>query len=216
MAEMARTVNAVEERSVSRSFEGFAGWCAIVSGLLILLYSISTIAMTTTPRLSAVLSAALLVLIGLLNSAVVVAVCIRLQEADAVFALWVLLLGTGGALGVLVRGGHNLASALNPPTSPSVDLASAIDPNGLLTFGLTGVVTFVIGWLIQRGGQFSYGLGYLGYALGALLVITYVGRLISSGSTSPVVLGSALLTGFILSPVWHVWLGIGLLRGPRL
>lgn len=214
---MAGTAYYATERSISRSFERFAGCCAIVAGMLILLYSVSSIVIAPrTPNLATTLGAVLLLLGGLLNSAVIVAVCIRLQETDAVFAVWALLLGVVGALGSMVHGGYDLANALNPPASSSIDLPNPIDPRGLLTFGLTGVVVLVIAWLIRRGGQFSYGLGYLGYLLGVLLIITYAGRLTAPGSTNPVILGSTLLAGFVVSPVWHIWIGVGLLRGPRL
>jgi hypothetical protein len=54
---------------------------------------------------------------------------------------------------------------------------------------------------------------YLGAALGVLLILTYLGRLIVLEPTSPFVLAPAALTGLIASPLWYGWVGYLLLTG---
>ncbi|MEK7872458.1 MAG: hypothetical protein AAB502_01210, partial [Chloroflexota bacterium] len=109
-----------------------------------------------------------------------------------------------------------LANVINPPTAAVPDLPSGVDPRGLATFGLAGVAVFVVGWLMGRSGDFPKGLGYLGYLLGVFLVVVYLGRLIVLSPASPLVLGPAAVTGFLLNPVWYVWLGMAIWRGSRI
>jgi hypothetical protein len=66
---------------------------------------------------------------------------------------------------------------------------------------------------MSRGGGFPRGLVMLGYLSGVLLVLIYLGRLIVLDATSPFVLGPAALEGFVVNPVWYIWLGRTLLRG---
>jgi hypothetical protein len=53
----------------------------------------------------------------------------------------------------------------------------------------------------------SSGFDVLTYALGALLIVVYLGRLIVLSPGSPFVLYPAALTGFIVNPIWYIWLG---------
>lgn len=189
----------------SSSFERFAGLCAVLAGIIGLLYSISFVILKND-----VLIALFLMLGGVFSTAVLVAVYNRLKETDATFALWALFLSIAGAFGATIHGGYDLANAINP-TAANVALAnlpSAIDPRGLLTFGVAGLGVFIIAWLMGRSGQFPRGLSYLGYLLGILLVVLYLGRLIILDPKNPIVLVDALLSGFIVNPVWYVWLGI--------
>ena len=190
------------------SFEQFAGLSAILAGIIGLLYSISFVILKND-----VLIALFLMLGGVLSTAALVAVYNRLRETDATFALWALLLSIAGAFGAIIHGGYDLANAINP-TSVNVSLAnlpSAIDPRGLLTFGVAGLGVFVIARLMGRGGQFPRGLSYWGYLLAVLLVVLYLGRMFILDPKNPIVLVDALLSGFIVNPVWYVWLGIVLL-----
>lgn len=57
-------------------------------------------------------------------------------------------------------------------------------------------------------------LARVAVVLGVLLVVVYVGRLILLDPNRLVVKGSALLSGFVVAPVWSVWLGM-CLRGRR-
>ena len=122
------------------------------------------------------------------------------------------MLGVAGALGSAVHGGYDLANAINPP--PSVpDLPNPVDPRGLLTFGMASLALLVVAWLIVRGGRFPRGLGYLGYVSAVLLLALYLGRLIVLDATNPVILVPALLNGFLINPLFYLWLGLTLVRG---
>jgi len=191
-------------------FDRFAGFCAVLAGILGFLYSIAFVVLQ-----SELLSGLFLLLGGLLTTAALTALYGRLREAHPLFALWGLLLGVAGALGSAIHGGYDLAVSINPPASPPVELPNPIDPRGLLTFGVAGIALFIIAWLIMQSGVFSKGLGYLGYLLAILLVVLYLGRLIVLAPTNPVILVPALLVGFLVNPAWYIWLGIALWRGGR-
>jgi len=198
----------------STSFEKFGGLCAVATGVSGFLYSVAFIIISrSAPNLGGLLSALFLMLGGLLATAALVAVYNRLRETEAAFALWALLLGLVGAIGSVIHGGYDLANAINPPASPNLGLPNPIDPRGLLTFGVAGVALFVVAWLIGRGGQFPRGFGYLGYVSAVLLIVLYLGRLIVLEATSPVIVVPALLEGFLVNPIWYIWLGVALWRG---
>lgn len=115
-----------------------------------------------------------------------------------------------GALGSAIHGGYDLANAINPPASLLTDLPNSIDPKGLLTFGVSGIGFFVISWLFRQGQAFSKGLGNLGYLLATLSAILYLGRLIGLAPSNPLIFVLALLAGFVIYPVWYVWVGVAL------
>jgi hypothetical protein len=201
---------------LSRSFERFAGVCAILAGISGFLYSLAFIVIArSNAELGGLLSAFFLMLGGLLTTAVFTALYQRLRVTDESFALWALLLGTAGALGATLHGGYDLANAINRPDSISTNLANLpnqVDPRGLLTFGLAGLALFVVAWLIARGGLLPRELGLLGYLLAVLLIIIYLGRLIILDATNPFIVIPALLVGFVLNPLWYLWLGRNLWR----
>lgn len=196
----------------SKPFERFAGACAIAVGVGTILYSVSFIVALRTTLPTAVTAAALLLLLGgLLTTPVAVALYLRLRPAEEGFALWALLLALVGAAGSAVHGGFDLARLAGPPTLPT-ETPNAVDPRGLLTFGIAGVALFVFAALIRRGGGLPRGLGVLGMVAGGLLVFIYLGRLIIFDPTNPVLLVAAVLGGLVLTPAWYVWLGISLRR----
>jgi hypothetical protein len=192
----------------SASFERFAGACAILTAIASFLYALAFVILHNV-----LLSALFLMVVGLFSSAVLVAVYYRLRETDASFALWALLLGIAGALGSAVHGGYDLANALTPSGPAPTELPSPIDPRGLLTFGVSGVALFVVGWLIVGGGRFPRRVGYLAYLSAILLVVLYLGRLIVLDPASPVILIPALLNGFVVSPALYLLLGLALSSG---
>jgi hypothetical protein len=196
------------------TYERFGGLCAVLAGVFIFLYSVAFVVIARSdPALGGLLSALFLLISGLLVSAVLVALYERLRPVDPSFALWALLLGVVAALGSAIHGGYDLANAINPPTPPNVDLPSAIDPRGLLTFGIAGLATAVIAWLMSRSDRFPRALSSVGYLLAVLLIVIYLARLIVLSATSPIIVIPILVTGFLVNPVWHIWLGRTFLRG---
>lgn len=204
------------------TFERFGGISAFVAGLGGLAYSISFVIISkSAPQVASVLTPLFLLLGGLLTTAVLAALYGRLRENEAMFALWALLLGVGAALGTAAHGGYDLANAINPPTV-SADftnglsaLPSQVDPRGLFTFGIAGLALLTLSWLITRGSQFPQALGYLGYLSALLLIIIYLGRLIILDPKNPFLLGSAALEGFLVNPIWYLWLGLVLWHGQK-
>ncbi|HYX48994.1 MAG TPA: hypothetical protein VE843_04595, partial [Ktedonobacteraceae bacterium] len=173
----------------SSSFDRFAALCAILAGIVGLLYSISFVLLKND-----VLIALFLMLGGVFSTAVLVAVYNHLKETDSNFAFWALFLSIAGAFGAIIHGGYDLANAINPSAAnvALANLPSAIDPRGLLTFGVTGFGIFVIAWLMGHSRQFPRGLSYWGYLLAVLLVVLYLGRLIILDPKNPIVLVDAL------------------------
>ena len=192
----------------SASFERFAGACAILTAIAAFLYALAFVLVQEE-----LLSVLFLMLMGLLSTAVLVAVYGRLRDTDASFALLALVLGVAGALGSAVHGGFDLANAVNPPASTLEEIPNPIDPRGLLTFGVAGVALLVVGWLVVRGRRFPIVVGYLAYLSAILLVVLYLGRLIVLDPTNPVILLPALLNGFLINPAFYLLVGMSLLSG---
>lgn len=210
MATVAASTQAITAESHATTYERFAGVCAILAGALTLLYSISFVILVNEP-----LSSFCLLANGLLGTVVLIAVYERVRETDASFALWALLLGIAGSVGSALHGGYDLAALLHEHAAIDPNLPSAIDPRGLLTFGASGVGLWVFAWLILKSGQLPRQLGYLGYAVAALQIVLYLGRLIVFDAKNPVIVVPAILAGFIATPVWYVWLGVSLWRSAR-
>ena len=189
------------------SFEKFARWSAILAGLSGFLYSTSFIVLRDN-----LLSALFLLLGGLFSAVALTALYQRVRETESGFALLGFLLSLGAALGSAIHGGYDLANALHPPASSNMDLPNAIDPRGLLTFGIAGLGLFVLSWLVAQELTFPKGLAYLGYLSAILMIVLYLGRLIILEATNPAIVIPALLEGFIVNPLWYVWLGWTLAR----
>ena len=193
------------------AFARFAGRSAILAALAVFLYSVAFIVIArSSPGLAGLLSALFLLLTGVFATAPLLAVYNRLRETDASFALLALLFGLVGAFGSLIHGGYDLANAINPPSTVNLDLPSQVDPRGLLTFGIAALGLYLASWLIERGRQFPAGLGYLGYVGATLSLLLYLGRLIILSAASPIIVVPALLAGFLVTPIWYLWVGIEL------
>jgi hypothetical protein len=209
------TPNRVSTTSVNSSaFERFAGGCALLVGVGGLAYAIAFLVVK-----SALFSDLFLMLSGFFSTAVLVAIYQRVRETAAPFALWGLILGIAGALGSVVHGGYDLSNVLNPVAlvsqAAAAGVPNAIDPRGVLTFAADGIGLFILAWLIGRSGQFSKGLMYLGYLAAVLLILLYLGRLIVYIPTNPLILIPAVLSGFLVNPIWYSWLGLTLWRGSK-
>ncbi|HJR82277.1 MAG TPA: hypothetical protein VJ821_19545 [Anaerolineales bacterium] len=195
---------------MNTSFEKFAGWSAVLAGLSGFLYSISFIVLQND-----LLSALFLLLGGLFSASALTALYQRLRDTESGFALLGLLLTLSAALGSAIHGGYDLANALHPPASINTDLPNPIDPRGLLTFGVSGLGLFLFSWLMNQDMKIPKGLAYLGYLSAILMIVLYLGRLIILQATSLVIVIPALLEGFLVNPIWYIWLGLTLLRGQR-
>jgi len=192
----------------SRTFERFAGLAAIGAGAASLAYAVAFLFVRTPVGASVAL-----LLIGLFGSAAIVAVYGRVRAVDGGFALWALVLGIVGSLGAIVHGGYDLANAVTRVPTPN--LPNAFNPRGLVTFGIAGIGTFVVSWLIIRGGAFPRLLGYLGVVLSVLLVALYLGRLLILNPANLLIAIPALVAGLVVSPLWYAWIGLELWRTPR-
>lgn len=153
------------------------------------------------------LSALFLTLGGLFAVKVFIALYRMLKEADSGFALTILVLGVAGALGTMVHGGYDLANTINPPIMANLYLPSQIDPRGLMAFGVTGLAVLKASWLMGKTKVFPQNLSYVGLLSGILLLVIYLGRLIVLDPTNPVLKYPILVEGFLVNPIWYLWLG---------
>ncbi len=189
------------------SFDKFAGWSAILAGLSGFLYSIAFIVLRDN-----LLSALFLLLGGLFSAPALTALYQRLRGTESGFALLGLLLSLSAALGSAIHGGYDLSNTLHPPASLNTDLPNPIDPRGLLTFGIAGIGLFLLSWLMTQEMKFPKSLAYFGYLSAILMLILYLGRLIILQATSLAIILPALLEGFLVNPIWYIWLGLTLIR----
>jgi len=192
------------------SFDKFAGWSAILAGLSGFLYSISFLVFRNE------LSGALFLMLGgLFSTSAVTALYQRLRTNESGFALLGFLLSLSAALGSAIHGGYDLANAIHPPAAEIAGLPSTIDPRGLLTFGIAGLGLFLLSWLMTQEMRLPRSLGYLGFLSAILMIVLYLGRLIILQATSLAIVIPALLEGFLVNPIWYIWLGRTLMRNHR-
>jgi hypothetical protein len=191
------------------SFERLAALCALAVGAVGVAYAAAFVVfLHNSSRAAAYANATLLLAGGLLTTVTFVAVYNRVRETDASLALLGLIFALVGAFGAALHGAYDLANLINPPASLADDLPNAADPRGLATFGFTAVGVAVSGALTLRGARLPRGLGYLAFLSAALLVFVYVGRLVILNPKSPGLLAAAVLVGFVVNPVFFVWLGL--------
>jgi hypothetical protein len=65
---------------------------------------------------------------------------------------------------------------------------------------------------MTQGGEFPRMLSYLGVLSSILMISLYLGRLIVLQATNLAIVIPALLEGFIVNPLWYIWLGLTLMR----
>ncbi|HET6771504.1 MAG TPA: hypothetical protein VFH75_07685 [Actinomycetota bacterium] len=197
----------------SAPFDRFGGNCAILLGIGGLVYAILfAFVVAGSPSWVTGLWLTFLLVGGLLTTVVTVALYQRLRETDEGVALWALLLGFSAAVGGLVHAAYQLIPIANP-SSGAVLATTPADPLGILRFGIAGVTLLILAVLIVRSEQFPRNLGYLAYFGGALLMFIYVGRLFDFITpVTKITLIPPFLYGFIVHPVFYVWLGRELLR----
>ena len=200
------------------NYQRMAGGAALLAGLGGLVYSVAFIGgvvLGAAPELGLAVASTALLIGGVLTLVVLVAIhAVVRGEAPELAALG-LVLAAAGAVGASVHGGYDLANVLHPPVSDVLavnELPNPVDPRGLLTFGFAGAGLLILAALLRRSGTAPHRLGNLGVAVGALLVVVYLGRLFVLDPTNPLVAGPAALVGFILSPAFYLWLGTVLRR----
>jgi hypothetical protein len=199
----------------TQPFERFAAFCALAAGVAGFGYSTAfVIYLDSSSRGSAYASSLLLLTGAVLSTAVFTGLYARLRETDAWFSLWGYVLALAGAFGAALHGAYDLANLANPPEADTTGLPSASDPRGFGTFALSGLALAITGWLILRGGRLPRGLGYMALVAAVLLVYVYIGRLTILDPKSGALLPFAVLSGFVVNPLWYVWLGIALRRPP--
>jgi len=200
--------------NTSTNFQRFGGLCAILAGIFGFLYSAAFIVLArSNAQLGGLLASLFLLLGGLSASAALIALFQRVQATDEGLATWGRALAIVGAVGSVIHGGYDLANAIHVPENDPLNLAnlpSAIDPRGLLTFGIAGIALIIAAGLMVRSKNLPTNLGYLGYILGVVLVVIYLARLIILDATNPIVVITVVITGFILNPIWNIWLGVSL------
>ncbi len=201
----------------SSSFDIFAGWCAVVAGIFGFLYSLAFVVIQPgSPELGALLSSFFLIIVGFFTTGTLTAIYGRLRGRAPEFALWAYLLGVLGSLGSAVHGSYDLANAIHPSAAilaqATANVPSQIDPRGFLTFLIYAVSLLTFSILIITSRRFPHTLGILGIVSASALMLLYLTRLILLDPTNAIVLILAVLSGFILTPVWNIWLGLALWR----
>jgi hypothetical protein len=198
---------------MTSSFQRFAGYCAMATGIGGFLYSVAFVLLSRAKAdLGLGLSWVILLAGAGLAMPVLLALYEHLRQVEPPLALLALLFSALGFSGAIMHAGYEIANIIHLGKSPASDVASQVDPRGLLTFGLTGVGLLLFSWLMGRSPRYSAGLSRLGILTGALMIIVYLARLTVYSPTNPLVLIGAGLTGFIVSPLFFLWLGRSLLR----
>ena len=182
-------------------FSGFAAISAGLTGICGLLYLLTFILMRNP---SATVPALLLVLTGVLASALLVGLYQLVRTVEEGFALWALLLGIAGAGGAAIHGAFDLASSLSPP-AVAFGYANPVDPRGFLTFAIAGISAVVNSALLLRAFPVTRAVGYFGLLSGALLVAPYLAYLLILDVSNPLVLALAFASG-VAQPIWYFWL----------
>jgi len=136
----------------SRSFERSSGATAVAVGIGGLLYSIAFVIISrSAPDAGRFLSSLFLLLGGVLGIQVMAALYRRLRDVDSGFALVGFMFGFAGALGSTIHGAFDLANWFHAPAALASDVPNAIDPRGVLTFGVAGIAVLVLSRLMTRG-----------------------------------------------------------------
>ena len=205
-------------RPTARAYERDAGSTAIVAGIGGIVYSVAFLGGVVAgwaPQLGIIVASIALMVGALLSVAVLIAVYQRLAGDSRAVGLIGLVLVAMGAAGAIAHGGFDLANAIQPPTIDvlaDAGLPNPVDPRGVMTFALSGLGLLLLSALARGDRALPRGLATLGVAVGVLLVIVYLGRLIILTPTNPLVAVPAALTGLVLSPAFYIWLGLELRR----
>lgn len=200
----------------------FGGFSAILVGILSILYAVFYLVIARQAEYVGTYGSWLiLALSGLFSGAAYVALYRRVLPDNEGLALWALLLGFGASFATLQHGAYQamLVSRMRMAEAPLEEalrlanrLPSQVDPAGLATFLVVGVVAFLFSWLILSSAALPRPLGYVGIFNAFILVVLYFA---SAGGLQRLILISGGLTSVIVGPIWWIWLGLALLRAPE-
>lgn len=138
---------------------------------------------------------------GLAGAGVFAALYERVRGTSATLALWAVAVGVAGSLGQTLNASVTLGFDV---TGTSGDTP---DPLGILRFGLTGIALILFGLAMSRDRSIPNNLAALGVAAGALLIVSYAGRI--AGFITPASKASLippLLYGLVVHPLFYFWL----------
>jgi hypothetical protein len=199
---------------MTRLFERCAGYCALLAALASIVFTVAfAVVVQDGERWAQWVSWVTLSAGGLITIPVMAALYEIFKEAEPQFSLVGFVLGVAGALGATIHGAFDLSLLANPPVGPSPGLPNAIDPRGLMTFGITGLALLVFAWLMVRTDRFPRNLGSLAAVGSVLLLVVYVGRLTVLNPKTNVIRVAALGSGLVVLPAFYLLLSRRLLRG---
>src|SRR3954449_2977867 len=170
--------------------------CALLVALCNVAYAASFLVVRPDdPDVGGTAASALLLAGGLLALPVLLGLYRAVAPRNPELALLGAVLAVAGALGAAIHGAYDLANAIHPP-STVLDTPNAVDPRGLLTFGVAGLALLVFAPLIP-----TRRFAALSATLGVALVALYVLRLVVLDADNVAVVATAALAGFVLSPL---------------
>jgi hypothetical protein len=130
----------------------------------------------------------------------IVAVYYRMRSVGEAWAFFATLVGVTASVGTMVTAMYAVANLRqNPPLAG----ASATDPFGIMSFGLTGLWFLVANLLLWRT-RTARVLTLLGFVAAADLFAGFVAGLSENGG---VVYLTSLIAGAIGGPIYWLWLG---------
>ena len=201
------------------SFHRFGAISAILVGLLSIAYALFYLVIARQVEFVGALASWLILAVsGIFSSAAYMALYQRLRPAGEGLALWALLLGVVASFATLAHGAYEALLMLAESSATGAQAAaidtirqvpSQVDPAGLASFFIVGIVAFVFGWLIVQSGLLPRMLGYLGMFNAVLLTVLYFA---SAVNAQTLILLSGGLTSVVVGPIWWIWLGQQLLQ----
>lgn len=189
-----------------KNFTQFAGWAAVMTGVLSVVYAVLFLIVTRADVYIGTLGSwVVLGVSGLLAMAAVVGLYEQFKMREPGFALYALLLGALASFAMLQHGAYEAVELVRRGSVSSVlGAPSQVDAAGLASFGVMGLATFAWSWLMLRANLFPRNLARVGMLNAVLLVILFVATVFGS---QLLILLSGGLTSVIVGPIWWIWLG---------
>jgi hypothetical protein len=196
------------------SYARLGGYSAMAVGLLSLLYALFYLVISRSSETSGMLGSWIILAVsGLFSSAAYTALYLRLEAQNKFLALWALILGAAASFATFQHGAYEALLLTGPQkAASSTALPSPVDPAGLATFLVVGLVSLLFSLLILQSRRLPSALGYLGLFNAFLLVVLFLAT--AAGSKSLILLTGGL-TSVIVGPIWWIGLGLSLLGGRR-